>query len=74
MRDGRIVETGTPQDLYYRPTRLFTAQFIGQTVLLPCKVLRRSHGTADVQTCFPDWCWVRMRLRRPPTPATRPGC
>ncbi|MFE6773895.1 ABC transporter ATP-binding protein [Streptomyces fimicarius] len=35
MRDGHIVQCGTPQDVYRRPTDLWTASFVGDAVLLP---------------------------------------
>ena len=50
MQNGRIVECGTPRDLYYRPRRLFTAQFIGRAHLIPCTVLRRAGGSALLET------------------------
>jgi iron(III) transport system ATP-binding protein len=50
MQNGRIVECGTPRDLYYRPRRLFTARFIGRAHLMPCTVLRRAGGTALLET------------------------
>jgi ABC-type Fe3+/spermidine/putrescine transport system ATPase subunit len=34
MRDGRIVESNTPEALYREPQNLFTANFIGETNLL----------------------------------------
>jgi len=34
MRDGKIVETGSPEDLYLRPRKRFTAEFLGRTVIL----------------------------------------
>ncbi|MFG1311186.1 ABC transporter ATP-binding protein [Xanthobacter tagetidis] len=36
MRNGKIVEIGAPQDLYHRPRSVFTAQFVGQSEVLPC--------------------------------------
>jgi len=39
MRDGVIVQTGTPADIYARPADLDTARFVGDAVILP--------GTAD---------------------------
>jgi iron(III) transport system ATP-binding protein len=50
MRNGGVVECGTPQELYYRPRRLFTAQFIGRAELVPCTVGRRAGGGALVTT------------------------
>jgi iron(III) transport system ATP-binding protein len=35
MRAGEIIEIGTPDALYFRPKRRFTAEFLGRTVLLP---------------------------------------
>ena len=34
MRNGRIVETNTPEQLYLSPQNLFTANFVGETNLL----------------------------------------
>ncbi len=34
MRSGRIVETGTPEQLYKDPKHIFTANFIGETNLI----------------------------------------
>jgi iron(III) transport system ATP-binding protein len=39
MRDGAIVQIGTPQDVYYRPVDRWTAQFVGEVNLV--------HGIAD---------------------------
>ena len=50
MRAGRVVECGTPQELYYRPRRLFTAQFIGRAEIVPCTVARREGGAALLET------------------------
>jgi spermidine/putrescine transport system ATP-binding protein len=38
MRDGRIEQIGTPEDIYERPATRFSASFIGQTNLLECGV------------------------------------
>ncbi|MEO3993974.1 MAG: ABC transporter ATP-binding protein [Desulfurococcaceae archaeon TW002] len=38
MNQGRILQVGTPQDIYFRPKNLFVATFIGKSTLL--------HGTA----------------------------
>jgi iron(III) transport system ATP-binding protein len=39
MRDGEIVQVGTPQDVYYRPVDRWSAQFVGEVNLV--------HGIAD---------------------------
>jgi iron(III) transport system ATP-binding protein len=38
MRHGRIVQVGTPRELYKRPESAFVAEFIGGTNLLPGKL------------------------------------
>jgi iron(III) transport system ATP-binding protein len=45
MRDGRFTKVGTPQQVYLTPEDTFTAQFLGDCVLLPCTV------AADVAEC-----------------------
>ena len=50
MRHGRVVECGTPQELYYRPRRLFTAQFIGRAEIVPCTIVQREGGLALLET------------------------
>ena len=38
MSDGRLLQVGSPQEIYDRPTSRFVADFIGETNFLPCKV------------------------------------
>jgi ABC-type Fe3+/spermidine/putrescine transport system ATPase subunit len=47
MRDGAILQLGTPGDIYYRPTGSFVAGFIGETNLLPITVTKR--GKAEIE-------------------------
>ena len=35
MNEGQVVQTGSPEDLYHRPTSRFVASFVGETNLLP---------------------------------------
>ncbi len=44
MKDGRLLQVGTPDEIYYRPTHRFVAEFIGATNLLPVSVA--SNGDA----------------------------
>ena len=45
MRKGRIVETGTPNELYNHPKELFTANFLGESNFLEGVIDRTwSHG------------------------------
>ncbi|MEO6626155.1 MAG: ABC transporter ATP-binding protein [Burkholderiaceae bacterium] len=38
LRGGRLMQMGAPRDLYLRPVDLFTADFLGETILLPAQV------------------------------------
>jgi len=44
MRKGKIVEIGTPLDIYRRPKTIFAANFIGETNLLECTVIAKSRN------------------------------
>jgi len=52
MDRGRIVQVGTPSELYRRPASRFAAQFIGETNLLEAKVLRQEKGEVVVETAL----------------------
>ncbi|GGG66538.1 ABC transporter ATP-binding protein [Salipiger pallidus] len=45
LNEGRVVETGTPRDLYLDPKMRFTAEFLGQTNIVPVTAEGRSAGT-----------------------------
>jgi iron(III) transport system ATP-binding protein len=47
---GRIVQVGTPDELYQRPRSRFAAEFIGETNLFTGRVLRREEGAVVVET------------------------
>ncbi|RLI36377.1 ABC transporter ATP-binding protein [Candidatus Bathyarchaeota archaeon] len=49
MRAGRIVEVGTPQDLYLNPRRLFTANFVGEANFMVGEVAGSSGGEVEVR-------------------------
>ena len=51
MRDGKFVETGTPEELWSRPRTAFTAQFLGGANVFPGDATPSSSG-AVVQTAF----------------------
>jgi iron(III) transport system ATP-binding protein len=50
MNAGRIVQVGTPVDLYERPATLFAADFIGTNNLLPGMIEGIEGGTAALRT------------------------
>jgi iron(III) transport system ATP-binding protein len=58
MRDGRFTKVGTPQEVYLQPEDRFTAEFLGDCVLLPCHVRAGSAecalGRIPVRTPAPD--------------------
>lgn len=65
MRDARLVDVGTAEELWARPPSSFTAQFLGGANLLPCTVGRVSSGTALVEV------GDRMVTALAPDPADR---
>jgi iron(III) transport system ATP-binding protein len=50
MKDGRVVQVGTPAELYRRPRTSFVADFIGQTNLIRGKVVSRNGAVTEVKT------------------------
>lgn len=51
MRGGRIVQTGTPQEVYRRPADSFVAGFIGETNLRDGVILERLGGDEAIVDC-----------------------
>ncbi len=45
LKDGLVMQTGTPADLYKRPDNLFVAQFIGSPKMnvMPCRVKENAY-------------------------------
>jgi len=52
MKDGIIVEIGAPQDIYLKPKKLFTAQFVGQSNLFDGKIVSKNSDGMKVNTCI----------------------
>jgi iron(III) transport system ATP-binding protein len=46
---GRIRQTGSPQDIYFRPANPFVARFVGATNLLTGRLVSVADGRADVE-------------------------
>jgi spermidine/putrescine transport system ATP-binding protein len=44
VNEGRIEQIGAVSDVYHRPRTAFVASFLGETNLLPAKVIARSGG------------------------------
>ena len=49
MNAGRIIQIGTPAEIYTRPVDQFVADFIGLMNFLPCRVIERLAGAATVE-------------------------
>ncbi len=45
MRDGRILQTGTPEEVYHRPETVFVAQFIGSPPMNLIRLKTLTDGT-----------------------------
>jgi spermidine/putrescine transport system ATP-binding protein len=61
MNRGRIVQAGTPQDIYRRPANVFVSDFIGQTNLLRGTVTEVRDGVATL-----DVVGTRLRVSAVP--------
>jgi spermidine/putrescine ABC transporter ATP-binding subunit len=69
MSDGRIVEIGTPAELYARPRQRFTAEFVGQVTLLPTELLSWNGAAGQVRPV--GWRQVVRAAGPPPPPGTQ---
>ena len=52
LKDGQIQQSGTPEALYSRPETRFTAQFLGDTNLIPATIREQSGGFVVLDTPF----------------------
>jgi iron(III) transport system ATP-binding protein len=52
---GRILQVGSPQDIYRRPARRTVADFIGETNFLAGRILSASQGRARVSTAVGEF-------------------
>jgi spermidine/putrescine ABC transporter ATP-binding subunit len=50
MNSGKIVQDGSPKDIYQRPTSVFAAEFIGETALFPGEVVSSSPSDVCVRS------------------------
>jgi spermidine/putrescine transport system ATP-binding protein len=48
MHDGRILQVGTPRDIYERPAERFVADFIGETNFLTGRIIEAQGGQAKL--------------------------
>jgi iron(III) transport system ATP-binding protein len=66
MRDGKVVQIGTPGDLYYKPRTSFAADFLGQANLFHGEVIGRDDTLIRVQTSV-GGLWAGGFDRQPPS-------
>jgi thiamine transport system ATP-binding protein len=59
MREGRIVQSGTPDQVWHRPADGWTAQFLGYATVLTGEAARRLRDLA-----VPEATWQAVALRR----------
>jgi iron(III) transport system ATP-binding protein len=52
---GRLLQIGTPQEVYQRPASRFVAQFIGETTFVAGRVQAARTGQIDVETAAGTW-------------------
>jgi iron(III) transport system ATP-binding protein len=50
LKDGRLMQVGTPGELYHAPRSAFVADFVGQTNLLHGRIIGREASTVQVET------------------------
>lgn len=83
MRDGRIVQCGTPTAIYREPADTWVARFVGEAVLLPAHITNRhadtSLGRLPVTGDLTGPALILIRPEQvqvtagPPTPGTIPA-
>jgi putrescine transport system ATP-binding protein len=62
MDRGRIVQVGTPAEIYEAPVNRFVADFIGSVNLLEGRVISRGGGEVVIH-CEPPGCTIRCARR-----------
>ncbi|MBX3365038.1 MAG: ABC transporter ATP-binding protein [Phycisphaeraceae bacterium] len=50
MSAGKVVQVGTPEELYRRPATRFVAEFLGETNIIPAEVASAEGGVVELKT------------------------
>jgi len=50
LRDGRLLQVGSPRGVYTRPATAFVASFIGETNFLEARIVARTGNRTELQT------------------------
>ena len=61
MREGRIEQIGTPQELYFQPRTVFAADFLGESNILKGRVMGEEQGGATFSPAFNPVLRLRAR-------------
>ncbi len=65
MHDGRVVEVGTPRELYERPQARFTSDFLGDISYLNGRVVARDATSVVIETSHgPVRCLTSQEVRK----------
>ncbi|MFM2278639.1 MAG: hypothetical protein RLZZ444_870 [Pseudomonadota bacterium] len=73
MRSGHVVQIGTPADIYYRPTNMFVAGFIGETNFLPVKMAGNRADGVSVSSTLVSGQAITMAAEHVSTSLTQNG-
>ncbi|MDF2114908.1 ABC transporter ATP-binding protein [Roseiarcaceae bacterium H3SJ34-1] len=60
MKDGKIIQSGTPAEIYSQPRSAFVAKFIGRSNIIPGRVMESSRSAGEVLV-HTDFGRVRCR-------------
>jgi iron(III) transport system ATP-binding protein len=70
MHNGRIVQIGTPHQIYHRPRNAFVATFVGRSNMLRGELLEWNNGHARIATALgPVLCHAPNNASGPPAAA-----
>ncbi|MCB1342778.1 MAG: ABC transporter ATP-binding protein [Pseudooceanicola sp.] len=58
FNQGKIVQVGAPQDVYYRPDVPFVADFVGSSNVLPPELTERLTGERRFASLRPEAVWI----------------
>ena len=56
MRDGEIIQIGTPQEIYEDPSNKFVAGFVGKVAFFPVELMEKHSGMAPAAA--PKGAWI----------------
>ncbi len=60
MENGRIAQTGSPEEVYNHPADAFVATFLGETNLMPCEICGVDQELANVRMADGMSCLARL--------------